>query len=303
MSSQTGKDSPRNECDHGGYRLYNFEETPTHLRSYFVLTGYRVYLTYEECIRSGLRLHNETMNIWTHIVAWLIFIFLTIDTFYNRPFNMDIPTMDYYMIILFFISAQLCFLFSSIFHLFLCHSKETYVKFAQLDYNGISIFIGGCMISSCYFGYYCFPTWQMVYSSVAFILAVIPVTLSNFRFYHMPNFQNVRISLFLIQVSFGLIPLFHWVSLVGFESKENEIIFFRIITLYIILSGAFFFFFTNVPERFSPGKFDLFFSSHQIWHVLTFLSAYYHYSTLILFLESKTTFCPTLLAPEFLVPN
>ena len=45
-------------------------------------------------------------------------------------------------------------------------------------------------------------------------------------------------------------------------------------SLYLI--GAFLYAF-RIPERYLPGKFDIFFHSHQIFHLLIVLAAYTHY--------------------------
>jgi adiponectin receptor len=38
---------------------------------------------------------------------------------------------------------------------------------------------------------------------------------------------------------------------------------------------------TRIPERWMPGKFDLFFHSHQIFHVLVVMAAMSHYWAVI----------------------
>ena len=38
----------------------------------FIRTGYRVHYAYRTCIASIFRLHNETTNIWTHLLGTLI---------------------------------------------------------------------------------------------------------------------------------------------------------------------------------------------------------------------------------------
>ena len=48
-----------------GFSLHGIEDVPAQLAfNKFVLGGYRMKLTRRECLRSALRLHNETINIW-----------------------------------------------------------------------------------------------------------------------------------------------------------------------------------------------------------------------------------------------
>jgi hypothetical protein len=43
-----------------------------------VLSGYRTRLTAWQCVQSCFRLHNETANIWTHLVGAVVFFLLAI---------------------------------------------------------------------------------------------------------------------------------------------------------------------------------------------------------------------------------
>ena len=40
----------------------------------FILSGYRDKITYFGCLKSVLVLHNETINIWTHLLGFLFFV-------------------------------------------------------------------------------------------------------------------------------------------------------------------------------------------------------------------------------------
>ena len=40
----------------------------------FILTGYRDKTTYFGCLKSVLVLHNETINIWSHLLGFLFFV-------------------------------------------------------------------------------------------------------------------------------------------------------------------------------------------------------------------------------------
>jgi predicted membrane channel-forming protein YqfA (hemolysin III family) len=40
----------------------------------FILTGYRAKTTFLGCLKSLLVLHNETINIWSHLLGFLFFV-------------------------------------------------------------------------------------------------------------------------------------------------------------------------------------------------------------------------------------
>ena len=44
-----------------------------------ILSGYRVGLGYKGNCKSIFRIHNETMNIWSHLLGALFFVYLTVD--------------------------------------------------------------------------------------------------------------------------------------------------------------------------------------------------------------------------------
>lgn len=45
----------------------------------------------------------------------------------------------------------------------------------------------------------------------------------------------------------------------------------------------------RLPERFSPGSFDIFFASHQIWHVFVFAGAALHLTGVLSWINWRQT--------------
>ena len=46
-------------------------------------TGYRIYYNYQLTIKSILQFHNETMNIWTHLLGFIVVVASLIDLLSN----------------------------------------------------------------------------------------------------------------------------------------------------------------------------------------------------------------------------
>eukprot|EP00271_Cylindrocystis_brebissonii_P004239 TRINITY_DN15879_c0_g1_i1.p1 TRINITY_DN15879_c0_g1~~TRINITY_DN15879_c0_g1_i1.p1 ORF type:complete len:397 (-),score=14.71 TRINITY_DN15879_c0_g1_i1:63-1253(-) len=70
----------------GAYHLRDFHALPEYLRdNEFILKGYRSNWTLKSAFLSVFRIHNETGNIWTHLLGFLLFLGLTVYTATHLP--------------------------------------------------------------------------------------------------------------------------------------------------------------------------------------------------------------------------
>jgi adiponectin receptor len=66
--------------------LTSWDHAPQHLRDNpFIRQGYRAGHSFTDAVRSAFKLHNESGNIWTHLVGFIIFVLLTVTTIRLRP--------------------------------------------------------------------------------------------------------------------------------------------------------------------------------------------------------------------------
>lgn len=66
----------------GSKRLLLLEELPKDRQeNQYVLSGYRFYRSTKDCLKSLFKLHNETMNIWSHLLGFLFFSYLSVNVF------------------------------------------------------------------------------------------------------------------------------------------------------------------------------------------------------------------------------
>ena len=68
------KYAPRRRKNNNNPPLYTtFEQAPKHLRdNKFILKGYRANFGFKSALISALKLHNETGNIWSHLIGMCI---------------------------------------------------------------------------------------------------------------------------------------------------------------------------------------------------------------------------------------
>ena len=53
-------------------RLYKREDSNPWITYEHISSGYRQQLTFYDALRSIFQLHNETWNVWTHLLGFLL---------------------------------------------------------------------------------------------------------------------------------------------------------------------------------------------------------------------------------------
>ncbi|XP_050881434.1 heptahelical transmembrane protein 4 isoform X2 [Lathyrus oleraceus] len=72
------------------YQLVDYNSLPTYLKdNEFILDYYRSEWPLKQIFLSVFSIHNETLNVWTHLIGFFLFLFLTICTAMKAPMVMD----------------------------------------------------------------------------------------------------------------------------------------------------------------------------------------------------------------------
>jgi hypothetical protein len=164
------------------YQLVKFEALPEYLRDNEYIRGhYRLNWPLGPTLLSLFSFHNETLNIWTHFLGFLLFLGLTIFTVrklptyvepcleqllrmpsylhlpeefascldpscFSRTDSEDCPLKKHITRWPFFVflgGAMFCLLSSTTCHLFSCISPHCSYLLLRLDYTGIALLIAG----------------------------------------------------------------------------------------------------------------------------------------------------------------
>jgi hypothetical protein len=136
-----------------------------HDNEYLLAHYRRVSNSYLKSLKSLFYLHNQTGNIYSHLIGVVLFISWAISTF--NDLLTRYPTSDLNDILVFggfFAGALTCFGFSAFFHTVGNHSHEVYHNWLLLDLYGIFALIVGTVFSGTYYGFYCERVWWKVYS-------------------------------------------------------------------------------------------------------------------------------------------
>eukprot|EP00049_Salpingoeca_infusionum_P026729 m.27569 g.27569 ORF g.27569 m.27569 type:complete len:598 (-) comp8943_c0_seq1:650-2443(-) len=259
-------------------RLRSYEEAPEYVcDNEFIRHGYRPELvTYQRCVDSLFYLHNESGNIYTHLVGAVLFVVFMVyaGSFYYPKHTNE----DRILFFVFWTTAVMCLMFSAIFHTILSHSKEVQHKAAKLDYGGIVFLILGSVESVIYFTFYCHRDLRIIYMSLTLVFGALTAWVTWHPKFDGKNKKHIRVLLFVILSATAFLPVAHFAMIYGMEHTLTVIDVFWLFgiscPLYLIGAAVFV---LKVPERFFPGRFDYFFHSHQLWHIFVMSAAYAHY--------------------------
>lgn len=68
------------------HELVSYEELPEYMKdNEYILNYYRAEWTLKEALFSVFQLHNETLNVWTHLIGFVLFVALTIANLKHVP--------------------------------------------------------------------------------------------------------------------------------------------------------------------------------------------------------------------------
>ncbi|KAM1575471.1 heptahelical transmembrane protein 4-like isoform X1 [Malus sylvestris] len=77
------------------YQLIEYHSLPDFLRdNEFILGHYRSEWPLKQVFLSIFSIHNQTLNVWTHLIGFFLFLFLTIYTATKAPDLMDLSSLQ-----------------------------------------------------------------------------------------------------------------------------------------------------------------------------------------------------------------
>ncbi|KAI8601007.1 hemolysin-III related-domain-containing protein [Dissophora ornata] len=264
--------------------LCTWEDIPHWMRDNpAIVTGYRrVTYSYQKCIRSLWYLHNESVNIWSHLLGAIAFIIIAPISYFRFLDELDtIRWTDIAVLYAFLAGAIICLSMSASFHTFCCHSEKVGSQWIRCDYLGIVVLIVGSFYPAIFYGFYCQKSWQITYIAIISTLGAAIVFAVMQPKFSTPQFRWVRSTLFLAIGLSGLCPIIHGIVIYGFSLAQHAIA-----LNYMFCMGASYvigalIYGSRTPECFFPGKFDNFAASHQIFHVCVVIGCAIHFAGVI----------------------
>jgi adiponectin receptor len=256
--------------------LYHISEIPEWMAdNRFILHGYRAGYTLKMCLRSLLTLHNETMNVWTHLVGFFFFAAFGITMFRD----VLSPVFTHYVIFaLMTLSCMACLCCSTIFHLFSAHYNEQACRrLHTLDYFGITCLVIGSFVPICFLAFACEPQLKWMYLTMISVLGFVGLVGPFYSFWTTPEFATYKMLVYVVLVGSGVFPIIH-VNFIMPPSSSAPFATGLALEIFLYLTGMLIYIF-KAPERWFPGRFDVWLHSHQVWHVFVLLAAMVHFFT------------------------
>jgi adiponectin receptor len=261
------------------YRLLKYEELPKWYQdNHFCRSGYRpVSNSWIACLLSIGHLHNESLNIYTHLIPAVGMLFgqILIHVFLNH-FYPDVTLGDHAVFSIQANAAVITLLLSSSYHTMICHSQGVENLMLRVDYVGILTLILGSFFTGIYVGFYCEPILCRIYWAMIITLSSITATLVLHPRLQGLKYRPHRTWAFISTALSGFAPIIHGLLLYGWSEMWV-----RSGMPYWLLEGLVygigaFFFITRLPESIWPGRFDIWFSSHQFFHIFVVMASLVH---------------------------
>ncbi|OTA92190.1 hypothetical protein M434DRAFT_22031 [Hypoxylon sp. CO27-5] len=262
--------------DHHGHHLVSYEEIPEWYQDNpYIRRGYRpVSHSAKACFGSWIYMHNETMNIYTHLVPAAALLVSGI--VYGLAHLQGRSSGDAGVVAALLLSAVACLGLSSAYHTLMCHSRQVEAFWLRLDFVGIILLILGSFVSGIYVGFWCETLERKIYWSMIGSLSAISIVIVLAPTFQGPRWRTLRLLTFVCTGLSGLAPIIHGIVMFGFEQMMRQ----SGLPYYLAEGGLFLLgaivYATRFPESISPGTFDIYGSSHQIFHILVVMATVVH---------------------------
>ena len=251
--------------------LYN--QVPLIFREEYIARGYRqVGQKWSYYAASLWQWHNETLNVWSHLVAAFYVFYQLIDLV---VYNGALFNRTTWGLVALGTGALFCKLFSSMAHLFCSHTPYSHHLMYQIDYIGVSLNTQANGIFLFYMAgqedfYRDFGSFYLFVNTILAMLVIVCCTISKLCFTRPFPVQRTLWNVVPCVASafWHSIPLKYrlYKHLMDDQYTDNLLYYHYCVPFLFTLST--FFFASHIPERLVTGVFDNFMNSHTIFHVV-----------------------------------
>lgn len=216
----------------------------------FIEGSYRLDFSFQDAFLSLWYWHNETLNIWTHLIGWFLAYWWMVHSL--NTWLKDGQPEDKFLFQMIMYASQLQMLCSVSHHWYGCMERSIYLLTARLDYSAIAIILHTCTISVIYYVLHChpFPFWfHLILDSIFF---VIVLGFCWWPLFQTPPFQKFRAFVFSSLALFIVFSWFHGIYLTP-ELLHSSSFSYQLSVAFVMGIGVIIYI-SRYPERSYPGK-------------------------------------------------
>ncbi|KAI1134174.1 HlyIII-domain-containing protein [Hypoxylon sp. FL0543] len=240
----------------------------------FILIGYRrASFSYLSSLESIISIHNETANIWSHLLGAIFFAYTLYRYFELGTDTKDVRAQDNVILGIYNLSVAICFLLSAAFHTFSDHSPEMHRRGNELDHLGIVLVMWGTGISGTHFTFYCDERVRDTYFSILSGAALSCAIFTLRPEFRKPAYRLTRFTMYCLLGASLFAPVLHGLSRFGRAELEAGMGLTSFLSLALVNFTGAAVYAARVPERWFPGSFDLLGQSHNWMHALVLTGA------------------------------
>jgi adiponectin receptor len=264
------------EVENGHLKLITYNQCPKWLADNpYIISKYRPpCYSYMSCYKSLFYIHNETGNVYTHLVGAVFFtVFYLCTVYLYVPELKKVEFLEKVSIVMSVIGGLTCMCFSWHFHLFSAHSLKVNRNWLTCDFIGIVSLIYTTGLPLSYYSFYCYPEFRAKYMAVSAIIGAVSFLSILNPIFSRDEYRLIRSTLFLFLSISELIPVGYGLI------KYNRDILFNYLSFNWYAAGALLYliglilYAKRIPEIYYPGLFDLVGHSHQLFHSLILVAS------------------------------
>lgn len=200
----------------------------------YIIEGYRFTMGHWDMVKLMFHFdHNETGNIWTHMIGFFVISYLAVVHFPQTSVYQANLITDNCIMYLFFAASAKCLISSVLWHTYSCFAHlQTRARFACVDYTGITTLITCSVVSAEYCALYHMPKLLTFFVTLSIICGLGGLTFNWLPYFDKPECRHLRIGFFVgLAAMGGMTFFFKWF----YEGIYSSIYFYMPLTYKLFL--------------------------------------------------------------------